>query len=289
MGQRLRSAAVQWTVGDVRITKVPEHELPVPLDGLLSDVPPGAADEHPWLEPDFVDDAGNAKLSIHGLVIDTGELRILVDPCAGDMREGMPLPPLPSPFLENLEAAGYAPEDIDVVLCTHLHFDHVGWNTRLVDGEWVPTFTNARYLFARVEWEHWSTTEGYYRNVDDTVRPVIEAGAADLVEADHFVCDEVRLVPTPGHTPGHVAVVIESAGERAAITGDLAHHPLQVARPEITMPADSDSPAAVETRRRFLGEQHAAGALLIGTHFGGRTAGRLVPEGGGWRLDVEQV
>lgn len=277
---------VHWIVGDVRITKVVEHELPVPLDGLLNDVPPGLVEQVAWLRPDFVDDDGNARLSIHGLVVDTGELRILVDSCAGDRREGMPLPPMPSPFLDRLAEAGYPPESIDVVLCTHLHFDHVGWNTRLVDGEWTVTFPNARYLFARVEWEHWSVTDGPNRNVDDTVRPVIEAGVADLVETDHVVCEQVRLVPTPGHTPGHVAVVIESQGQRAAITGDLAHHPLQFAVPELTMSADSDSPAAVRTRRRFLEEQEGAGALVIGTHFGGRTAGRVKADGEGWRLEV---
>ena len=138
-----------WKIGKVRITKVLEHELPVPLQGLLEDVPDDAVARFPWLAPDFVDDDGNARLSIHGLVVDTGEHRILVDTCAGDLREGVQLPPLPSPFLDRLAEAGYAVGDIDTVVCTHLHFDHVGWNTRLVDGDWVVTFPNARYLFGR--------------------------------------------------------------------------------------------------------------------------------------------
>ena len=194
------------------------------------------------------------------------------------------MPALPSGFLETLAAAGYGVEDIDTVVCTHLHFDHVGWNTRLVDGEWVVTFPQARYLFGRVEWEHWSVTEGDYSNVADTVRPVVAGGAADLIEVDHRVCDEVRLVPTPGHTPGHVSVVVESEGLRAVITGDMAHHPIQFAEPDIAAPADSDSAMAAKTRRMFLADRQDDGALVIGTHFGGPTAGRVVADGDTWRL-----
>lgn len=278
---------MQWTIGDVRVTKVVEHELPIPLNGLLTDVPDEAVERHGWLKPDFLDDAGLARLSIHGLVIDTGERRILVDTCVGNLREGLVFPPAESTFITSLAAAGYAIEDIDTVVCTHLHFDHVGWNTRLVDGKWVVTFTNARYLIGRVEWEHWSVTDGDYSNVGDTVRPVVESGAADLVEVDHQICPQVRLVPTPGHTPGHVSVVIESAGERAVITGDMAHHPIQFAEPEISAPADSDSPTAAKTRRLFLSEREQDRALVIGTHFGGPTAGRIEADGETWRLVAE--
>lgn len=278
---------VHWDVGDIRVTKVVEHELPVALDGLLSDVPPGIVERTPWLRPDFVDDDGAARLSIHGLVVDTGQQRVLVDTCVGAFREGLALPAMASRFLDELAGAGYRPEDIDVVVCTHLHFDHVGWNTRLVDGEWVVTFPNARYLFGRVEWEHWSVTAGDYSNVDDTVRPVLAAGQVDLVESDHVVGPGVRLVPTPGHTPGHVSVVVEDGGRRAVITGDLAHHPLQFAAPDVTMPADSDGEAAAATRRAFLAERVVDGALVIGTHFGGRTAGHVVVDGDTWRLVVD--
>jgi glyoxylase-like metal-dependent hydrolase (beta-lactamase superfamily II) len=278
---------MHWTIGDVRVTKVVEHELPIPLNGLLADVPEEAAQRHGWLKPDFLDADGLARLSIHGLVIDTGERRILVDTCVGNLREGLVFPPAESTFIESLAAAGYAIEDIDTVVCTHLHFDHVGWNTRLEGGKWVVTFTNARYLIGRVEWEHWSVTDGDYSNVGDTVRPVVESGAADLVEVDHQICPQVRLVPTPGHTPGHVSVVIESGGRRAVITGDMAHHPIQFAEPDIAAPADSDSPMAAKTRRLFLAEREQDNALVIGTHFGGPTAGRIVAEGDTWRLVAE--
>jgi glyoxylase-like metal-dependent hydrolase (beta-lactamase superfamily II) len=277
---------MDWKVGDVRITKVVEHELPVPLNGLLNDPPVDATKRYPWLAPDFVFDDENARLSIHGLVVDTGDRRILVDTCVGEGRDGLPMPPPDVNFVEALAAAGYPIDDIDTVLCTHLHFDHVGWNTRLVDGRWVPTFPHARYLFGRVEWEHWQVTTGNYINVDDTVRPVVEAGLAELVETDHVLCDQVRLVPTPGHTPGHCSVVIESGGERAIITGDMAHHPVQFAEPDLGMDADTDSVLAAATRRTFLTERVADGALVIGTHFGGRTAGHVVADGTGWRFDL---
>jgi glyoxylase-like metal-dependent hydrolase (beta-lactamase superfamily II) len=275
-----------WLVGDVRITKVVEHEFKVPLDGLLVGARPGLVDDHAWLAPDFVTEDGLARTSIHGLVVDTGERRILVDTCIGHLRTGAGLPALESGFLDALGAAGYAAEDVDTVVGTHLHFDHVGWNTRLVGGEWRVTFPNARYLFGRTEWEHWSVTDGDFVDLADTVRPVVEAGQADLVATDHVVCDQVRLEPTPGHTPGHVSVVVESGGERAVITGDLAHHPVQFAEPALTSPADDDPAAAVATRRRFLAARADDGALVIGTHFAGPTAGRVVADGDGWRLAV---
>jgi glyoxylase-like metal-dependent hydrolase (beta-lactamase superfamily II) len=285
------TASLQWTIGDVHVTKVVEHELPIPLNGLLAGETEGAVQRHPWLSPDFVTDEGAAKLSIHGLVIDTGELRILVDTCVGDSREGLVMPPMPSDFPASLAAAGYDVNDIDIVICTHMHFDHVGWNTRREDDRWVVTFPRARYLFGRAEWEHWSAAgevaNGYASNIDDTIRPVLEAGAADLVETDHQVCPQVRLTPTPGHTPGHVSVVIESGGQRAVITGDMAHHPLQFAEPEIGAPADSDSAQGALTRRAFCAERAADGALVIGTHFGGPTAGRIQPDDATWRLVAE--
>jgi glyoxylase-like metal-dependent hydrolase (beta-lactamase superfamily II) len=283
------ATAVQWQIGDVRITKVVEHEVSIPLNGLLVDVADELIARNQWLAPDFVTPEGLGKLSIHGLVIDTGERRILVDTCVGNLREGLVMPATPSDFPMALAAAGYAVEDIDTVICTHLHFDHVGWNTRLVNGEWTVTFPNARYLIGRREWAHWQVTDGAYsNNLSDTVRPVIDAGAADFVETDHQVCPQVRLIPTPGHTPGHVSVVIESGRgetiERAFITGDMAHHPIQFSEPDIAAPADSDSPLAAQTRRSFLAERAADGALVIGTHFGGPTAGRIVAMGDAWRL-----
>ncbi len=277
----------RWVIGDVQITKVIEVEATVDLRFVLPDLTEGTVERHAsWLRPHFVDDDGKGRMSVHGLVIDTGTRRILVDPCIGE-RRGIQSEPADG-FLDRLARAGYGVDDIDTVLCTHLHFDHTGWNTRLVDGEWTVTFPNARYLFGRVEWERWKDDDGTTDDADiaETVRPVVAAGAADLVETDHRLCDEVRLVPTPGHTPGHVSVVIESKGERAVITGDVAHHPLQYGEPDLRMYADDDSVRAETTRRAFLAERSADGALVIGTHFAAPTAGHVRAEGATWRFDA---
>jgi len=194
-------------------------------------------------------------------------------------------------FLADLAAAGYPRESIDTVVCTHLHVDHVGWNTMLVDGpvgnRWVPTFPNARYLMARVEYEHWATRherDDMIAVLADSVTPVWEAGLVDLIETDHRIDDEIRLVPTPGHTPGHVSLRIASEGEEALITGDFMHHPCQIARPQWSSTADSDPDAARATREHMLGRLADAPTLVIGTHFAGRTAGHVVRDRDTFRL-----
>jgi glyoxylase-like metal-dependent hydrolase (beta-lactamase superfamily II) len=193
-------------------------------------------------------------------------------------------------FLAELAMAGYPRESIDTVLCTHLHVDHVGWNTRLEGGRWVPTFPNAEYLFGRVEYEHWAsqddgdTTNDPRQILADSVRPVLDAGLARLVDVDHVVTDEVRLESTPGHTPGHVAVRIVSGGEQAVITGDLMHHPVQCCEPDLCSRFDWRPEMARRTRRDFLAGNAARGALVLGTHFAPPTGGWLVARGEGWEL-----
>jgi glyoxylase-like metal-dependent hydrolase (beta-lactamase superfamily II) len=180
------------------------------------------------------------------------------------------------------------------VLCTHLHVDHVGWNTMLVDGpdgtkKWVPTFPKARYLMGRVEFAHWRHAherpdmEAVFA---DSVKPVHDAGMVDLVETDHRITNEISLIPTIGHTPGHVSVLIRSKGEEALITGDFMHHPCQIAHPEWCSAADSDPEMGQQTRERMLKELSSRPVLVIGTHFAGATAGRIVKDGDAYRMDV---
>jgi glyoxylase-like metal-dependent hydrolase (beta-lactamase superfamily II) len=282
---------VRWTIGDVTVTKVVELVQPIPLVGLLPDATEEAVAPHrDWLSPHFLDADGTTDLSIHSLVIESGGRRILVDTCVGDREiEGLPGLRGPAEFPDRLAAAGFPVDSIDLVCCTHLHFDHVGWNTRMEDGRWVPTFPAARYLFCRQEWEHWADAPpGHYTSgLGDTVRPIIDAGLADLVETDHVVTDEVRFVPTHGHSPGHVSVLVESGGERALITGDATHHPVQWAEPEWGMPADSDTAMAAETRRRLRAEHATAGTLILGTHYAAPSAGRIVADGDAWRFVAE--
>ena len=185
---------------------------------------------------------------------------------------------------------GYPVESIDTVLCTHLHVDHVGWNTRLVNGEWVPTFENARYLIGEDEWTYWDTNEdptSYGNVMDDSVRPVIDAGLVDLVSTSETIAPGIRLESTPGHTPGHVSVFLESREEAAVITGDCIHHPCQITRTDWCSSADYDKDKGRATRENFLERLVETNVLVIGTHFATPTAGHIrhYPEGGYW-LDV---
>jgi glyoxylase-like metal-dependent hydrolase (beta-lactamase superfamily II) len=187
-----------------------------------------------------------------------------------------------------MASAGFPAESVDHVICTHLHVDHVGWNTRLVDGQWVPTFPNARYLFTDPEFQHWRQAPDLMGDdvFGDSVAPIAAAGLADLVAVDHVVDDTVRLVSTPGHTPGHVSVVIESQGQRAIITGDMTHTPLQIADPDLSSMFDTDPDEARATRRAVFGDWADGETLMIGTHFGTPTAGTMRPDGDGYCLDV---
>jgi glyoxylase-like metal-dependent hydrolase (beta-lactamase superfamily II) len=167
-----------------------------------------------------------------------------------------------------------------------MHVDHVGWNTRLVDGKWLPTFDNADYLFAEDEWNHWKVEEQEYGPViEDSVQPIFDAGRAVLVPGTHRVTDEVVLEPTPGHTPGHVSVHITSQGEEAVITGDMIHHPCQINSPDWSTTADTDQDQSRNTRHSFINRYVDRPVLIIGTHFAGPTAGNIVTDGDTFRLD----
>jgi len=282
---------LQWKIGDVTITSVVESVTAIPASGLLPSADAAVMESHSsWLRPHFVDDDGNLVLSIHAFGVKVGDRKLIIDTCIGNDRKipGMEMLNRQTPFLADLAAAGFPREEVDTVICTHLHFDHVGWNTMLVDDHWVPTFPNARYLLCRDEWAHWSTEggTGYAATLDDAVRPVIDAGLADLVAPDHRVTDEIRLELTPGHTPGHVAVHVESGGQHAFITGDLAHHPVQWAEPQWYAQPDTDRAQSEATRRRLLDEYAGTDVLVIGTHFGAPCSGRLVADGNGYRFDA---
>ena len=233
----------QWQVGDVKITRIIEMEIPGGTRFLLPDATREAVKPIDWLAPCFIDGEGNLIMSIHALVVETPARRIVVDTCIGnDKNRNIPAwSNLQLPFLEDLARAGYPRETIDTVLCTHLHVDHVGWNTMLVDGQWLPTFPNARYLMGKNEFEYWDDADDDPLNsgvMDDSVRPVFDAGLVDLVESDYQICDEISLAPTPGHTKGHVSIHIRSRDEHAMITGDYIHHPCQMAHTEWCSTAD---------------------------------------------------
>jgi glyoxylase-like metal-dependent hydrolase (beta-lactamase superfamily II) len=225
------------------------------------------------------------------MCIDDAGRKIIVDTCFGDGKnlpyEG--LPRMGRGYLDRLAAAGFDRSSVDTVLCTHLHLDHIGWNTmrpQTGDGgsddaaDWVPTFPNARYLFSATDLAHWLEHDGE-ENVDlsESVRPILSAGLCDEVAMDATISEHVRLVPTPGHTPGHCSVLIESCGQQALISGDMFHHPIQVVHHDWPSVPDDDPVAAVATRARILPTIARDGILLIGTHFAEPAAGHVVRTG----------
>ena len=280
---------LRWRVGDITVTRVVELTSATIGNHVLPQAPPDLTAALPWLAP-FTDPLGKLVMSFHSLVIQRGDETIVVDTCIGNdkVRHYPRWNRMQSGFLADFAAAGFEVDAVGAVLCTHMHVDHVGWSTRLVEDRWLPTFAGARYLYAEEELAHWrehDQSEQYGPVMDDSIQPVFAAGLADLVAMDHRVSPEVRLVPTPGHTPGHVSVHIASRGEEAVITGDVMHHPCQAAHPDWSSTADFDQAASAATRRAFLERYADRPVLVIGTHFAGPTAGRVVRDGDAFRLD----
>lgn len=280
---------MKWKVGGVTITRVVEIELPG-LRFILPECVPENLKAIEWLAPHFVNAKWQPMASVHALMVESQDQCIMVDTCIGNDKT-LHIEPWSNrngPFLEDLEAAGFPRERIDTVLCTHLHPDHVGWNTMLVGGKWTPTFPNASYLFGRVEWEHWKVQQSEPTPilVEQSLQPVLDAGLETFVETDHRINDEVWLEPTPGHTPGHASVRISSQGMDAVITGDIMHHPSQMARPHWTCVADVDAQQAVDTRTDFMNRYADTPTLVVGTHFSAPTAGKIVRDGDVFRFEV---
>ncbi|NHV25897.1 MBL fold metallo-hydrolase [Burkholderia sp. D-99] len=324
-----------WQIGAVRVTSIFEQHL-LDIEQLIPDATPAVLESAAWLAPSFVGADGKMLGAIQAFVIEASGRRIVVDCCVGDGKDrpvfgGLGWHRSHHGFLERLATAGIAREDVDVVLCTHLHMDHVGWNTMQVAGRWVPTFPRARHLIARREFEHLERELAASPKLDalgieadqllaaladpgrlhdlmsahalsfeqlvhcaldlttrqtwaDSILPIVEAGLVELVDDDHAVCAEVALTPTHGHTPGHVSVRIRSGAHEALISGDAIHHPVQLARPELTTVVDANPAQGVATRRTLLSALANNDSLLIGTHFAPPTAGRLRQEGAGYRL-----
>ncbi|MDB5982077.1 MAG: fold metallo-hydrolase [Pseudomonas sp.] len=281
---------LSWQVGLVKITCVVEIVIPFPGGSLLPEATPEALKASPWLFPHFATEDDTLIAAVQALLVEAPGLRLVVDTCLGNdkprnMTGGNPLT---TPFLQHLADAGWEPDSVDFVVCTHLHVDHVGWNTMLVEGKWVPTFPKARYLIGKREFEHWSNEgdDEQQAVMGDSVRPIFDAGLVDLVEMDHCISPEVRLTPTPGHTPGHVSVMIESQGQNAVITGDVTHHPCQMAHPDWATSFDSDAKVAAVTRAKMFAEWADQPILVIGTHYAAPTAGHVKRDGAVFWFEV---
>ena len=237
-----------------------------------------------WLQPRFLDANDKLILCIQSYVVQTPHHTIMIDTCVGNHK------PRPTRsfwnmmssdrYEKSLAASGFSVNDIDFVMCTHLHTDHVGWNTRLENGRWVPTFPNARYVFADRELAYWTRRQqddpGACPWIIDSVLPIVAANRADIVTSAHAFNDLVTLIPTPGHTIDHYSVQVGRPGAYAIITGDMIHSPLQARFPELGMMADYDSKQAGDSRRALFDRVCDTSTLMCTAHFPSPSTARVV-------------
>jgi glyoxylase-like metal-dependent hydrolase (beta-lactamase superfamily II) len=286
----------RWTVGDVTITKVVESESWLPAE-FLAEFLPGSLREDveamQWLAPHYLYD-GQVSLGIYSFLVETPDRKLVIDTAVGNAksRVGPAFNMLDTTFLDDFRRV-WEPQDVDAVVSTHLHVDHVGWNTRLVDGEWLPTFANAVYYFVDREYRHWeqcAADDQPHPLFDaaavfaDSLRPIADAGQAEFIVPSAQLTPEVALIPSHGHTPGHVSVLVQSRGESAVITGDLVHFPCQIGHPDWSSVYDHDAVAAAATRTAFLERFADTDTLVIGTHFGTPTGVFAQRDGAAFRL-----
>jgi glyoxylase-like metal-dependent hydrolase (beta-lactamase superfamily II) len=280
------------TLGRMTVRKLFEMESGLPFSLILKGVAPEDLERlATWNDDETLGptaDASAFTMSMHSYVVEIDGLTVLVDACNGDHKcRSIPdIDRVETPYLANLAALGLTTDDIDLVLCTHLHFDHVGWNTRLENGKWVPTFGKARYLFSRRDFEHFGAQEledDHLRAFRDSVLPVYEAGRADLIEPDFAVHREVGdgvwLEPAFGHSVGNFSVLAQAEGERAIFWGDVVHHPIQLIRPDLLMSFDGDPEQARDTRLRTLARAADEALVCFPAHFRDPSAGRVLHDG----------
>jgi glyoxylase-like metal-dependent hydrolase (beta-lactamase superfamily II) len=285
----LKLAAGELTIHRIieqETTFLPALEL---LPGLTAEV---LAENRPWMRNAGAIDASDVLiLCFQSYIVKTPHHTILVDSCIGNDKP-RPLRPkwnmkTDGTYMRALATAGFSVDDIDYVMCTHLHVDHVGWNTRLENGRWVPTFPNARYLFARTEFDYWTqqhaTTE--VAPFGDSVLPIVEAKKAEIVHDDYEIGDHARILPTPGHTPGHVAFTFGRGRDSAVVSGDLMHSPLQARYPEFSAKFDVDQAQAAVTRRNFLERYCDTDTVCCPAHFPSPSAGRIRRWGNGFSCE----
>ncbi|MFN0302715.1 MAG: MBL fold metallo-hydrolase [Burkholderiales bacterium] len=291
---------VTLQLGEARIARIedylgPSLETTMMFPGFRAAI--WEAEQH-WLAPTyFMPGGARLRTSHHSWLVKTPRHTVLIDACIGNqkmrtsphfhMREG--------PWLDRLKDAGVAPEQVDVVMCTHLHADHVGWNTRLRDGRWVPTFPNARYLFSRIEFERWDARcpdyppNAFNENVfADSVLPVAEAGQMELIDDGHTVDELFVVEAAPGHTTGHIRFRLRSGGKEGLFCGDILHHPIQIPYPEICSSFDDDQGRALHTRLAMLEDCADRGVLLMPTHFAEPHRCRVVWNGAHFAIDWDR-
>lgn len=270
----MSSADFVVRLGEAELRRVEEMRIPSRLAHVTQDLDFIEANRR-WLAPWFIDDDNGWDIVFQSWILTVEGRVIVIDPCTGNGRPHCQpwFADLDQPYIERFAATGYRPEDVDFVFCTHMHHDHCGWNTMLRAGKWVPTFPNARYLFARREFERWDSRRPGFRFVDynegiyeRSILPVMEAGLGDLIDADHQVLESLAILSAPGHTNGHCIAHLRSNETTAYFSGDVFHHPLQLVRPEIQFGDCDDLDQAIATRMRLVEESADQHALIIPAH-----------------------
>lgn len=282
---------VTFTVGEVGVTEVVENDMTIEMGLAFT----GLAGEEAELDAlreglpaELFDDAGRPVLIFRSYVLRAPGGVVVLDTCWGNRKERR-LDPyahmLDTGYLAGLAAAGVDPAEVDYVFCTHLHQDHVGWNTRWRDGAWMPTFPNAAYLLVRAEYEHWTTVSaGNYGHDSfaDSVQPIVAAGLHRWIEPGAHIDDALRVLPLPGHTPGHCGLHVSSGGEEAVFTGDLFHTAYQFARPDWSIVSEHDTGRGPATRREFMDRHAGSGVRIVPAHFNAPAGGTLARAGDGY-------
>jgi glyoxylase-like metal-dependent hydrolase (beta-lactamase superfamily II) len=289
-----------WTLGAAQLCLVHETYLREPIKTWFPAYDAVAVDEHrSWLEPHFLDPATDEIIMpVKSWIVRLNGKIFLIDTCLGNCKDragysGLHM--LDTPYLDRFRDQGLRPEDVDYVMCTHLHLDHVGWNTRLHDGRWVPTFPNARYVFAHEELsameadlcgDDGSITAQFARLVyADSVRPILDAGLAMIVKGQQDLNDGFTITPAPGHSPGHVRIELRSDGQAGVFCGDMLHSPIQVPLWQWTSKHCHEPKMAIQSRLELLRFCVTENALLIPTHFDTPHVGRVRETANGFRFD----
>ncbi len=278
-------------IGDIAIRSLTELQTTGGSRFVLPQATPEAVCAMPWLIPRFADERGRLKMAVQFFLIEVGGNKIVVDTGLGDDKTGRSVPAWNGRrggVLDRLASAGFGPDDVDMVVNTHLHVDHVGWNTRLIDGAWRPTFPRARYVTSRTEFAYWrdQTADAEGRQVfEDSVRPIAEAGLYDLIGDGDEIAPGITALATPGHTIGHMSLLLRSGGVEALLGGDVIHHPCQLARPDWSATPDYDPRQSAATRRVLFGRLAKTPTLFIAAHAPDGHSGRVLAEGDGFRLE----
>jgi glyoxylase-like metal-dependent hydrolase (beta-lactamase superfamily II) len=287
--------SLKFSVGDLTIHRAIEQETTFfPALELFPQLTPELLGQNrAWLQQaGAMDEADVLILCFQSYIVRTPHYTILIDSCIGNDKQRPARPKwhmkTDDTYMRALAATGVTPADIDYVMCTHLHVDHVGWNTRLENGRWVPTFPRARYVFGKSEYDYWSeqNKEAEVPPFADSVLPVVEADRAEIVANDFAIGDHMRILPTPGHTPGHIAFTFGKGKDSAVFSGDLMHTPLQMLHPELSPKFDVDPAQAAVTRRNFLERYCDTDTLCCTAHFPSPSVGKIRRRGNAFSCET---